>query len=194
MFHYHYRQLLVVATCVLAVALSTDPSQAGQKEYLTARASDFVAHVQQGAGEPAMVGSYAVRIYRETVDNFVAGAVGSRDGALAGLWLVDLDRDGELEVLVWHSSGGSGSYGRLDRYRFTESALIRDDPPLPSTAQLSQYMGHDVFAVVDGVLQRSFPLYVDGDSNAEPTGGFRILAYRPQNRAWILVGETGTGG
>lgn len=166
---------------VLSIALSVAYSQAtpAGHGFLEAQAGPFIVRVESGAAEPAMVGSYAVRLYRGTTeDNFISGRISDRDGELAGLWLVDLEHDNTWDVLVWNRSGGSGQYGRLDRYRIEGDQLIRDDLPAPDPQLLAQYMGHDEFAVLGGELRRSFPLYRPGDPNADPTRGRRTLVYR----------------
>jgi hypothetical protein len=40
------------------------------------------------------------------------------------------------------------------------------------------YMGHDEFAVVEGRLLRRFPVYMDRDTNAVPSGGVRQMQYK----------------
>jgi hypothetical protein len=49
-------------------------------------------------------------------------------------------------------------------------------------------MGHDAYAVGEGVLLHRFPIYRDGDTNANPTGGIRQVQYKlVQGEAgWIL--------
>jgi len=183
----------ITRLCCLLTVLLCRASLAGPTDILEARAGQYLAQARPGAAEAAMIGSYSVRIYRESALDFVAGAISPRDGEIAGLWLVDLDGDDELEVLVWLRSGGSGSYGRVDRYRLAENTLIRDDPPQPRDDLLTQYMGHDTFALVAGVLQRSFPLYRPGDPNADPTGGSRTLAYCAKDQAWVVAGENPCG-
>ena len=39
-------------------------------------------------------------------------------------------------------------------------------------------MGHDSFAVKGNQLVREFKLYLDGDTNANPTGKTRQITYR----------------
>ena len=46
-------------------------------------------------------------------------------------------------------------------------------------------MGHDEFAVGEGTLVGRFPVYREGDKNAEPTGGTRQLQYK------LEAGEAG---
>jgi hypothetical protein len=49
-------------------------------------------------------------------------------------------------------------------------------------------MGHDAFSVGEGAFLRRFPIYRDGDTNTNPTGGMRQLQYKlVQGEAgWIL--------
>jgi hypothetical protein len=49
-------------------------------------------------------------------------------------------------------------------------------------------MGHDEFAVVEGIVAQRFPIYNQGDSNAKPTGKMRQLQYKlKQGEAgWVM--------
>ena len=47
------------------------------------------------------------------------------------------------------------------------------------------YMGHDEMAIVENTFCQRFPIYKDGDSNANPTGGTRQIQYK------LVDGETG---
>ena len=46
-------------------------------------------------------------------------------------------------------------------------------------------MGHNKFSLEDGKLVNSFPVYLENDSNANPTGGKRKILYR------LIAGEAG---
>jgi hypothetical protein len=52
-------------------------------------------------------------------------------------------------------------------------------------------MGHDSFRIEDGKLLRIFPLYNQGDTNENPTGGRRKLVYGlyPGEAMWQLKVE-----
>jgi hypothetical protein len=39
-------------------------------------------------------------------------------------------------------------------------------------------MGHDEFSLVENTLGQRFPIYKEGDTNAEPTGGLRQVSYK----------------
>jgi hypothetical protein len=49
-------------------------------------------------------------------------------------------------------------------------------------------MGHDELRVVENALVRRFPVYRDGDTNAQPTGGTRQIRYKlgAGEAAWVL--------
>ena len=61
----------------------------------------------------------------------------------------------------------------------------------PESKEAKGYQGHDEFAVVETVLARRFPIYLKGDSNAEPTGGTRQIQYRLKagEAGWLLEVE-----
>ena len=120
------------------------------------------------------------------------------DGAIVNVETEDLNADGYPEIYVYVSSAGSGSYGSLIAYASNRNKSISEIylPPMEDDPALSTgYMGHDQFAVGEGALVRRFPVYRDGDTNAEPTGGTRQIQYRLESgeAGWILrqywVGE-----
>lgn len=121
------------------------------------------------------------------IDN--APIVKTIDGRVSGAEVADLDADGSPEIYVYVTSAGSGSYGSLVAYAANRRKSLSDIvlPPLTEEAAKG-YMGHDEFAVLEGVLGRRFPIYRDSDSNARPTGGMRQLQYRlvPGEASWQL--------
>ena len=113
------------------------------------------------------------------------------DGQAYGAELADLDSDGWPEVYVYVSSAGSGSYGSLVAYAVNNGKSMTPIylPPLEQTPEaLDGYMGHDEFAVLENRLVRRFPVYRDGDTNADPTGGMRQVQYRLEKgeAGWVL--------
>ena len=60
---------------------------------------------------------------------------------------------------------------------------LEDDPEISAG-----YMGHDEFSVGEGALLRRFPIYREGDSNAQPSGGTRQIQYKLEagEAGWIL--------
>ena len=113
------------------------------------------------------------------------------DGTVTGAEAADLNADGSPEIYVYVTSAGSGSFGSLVAYSANRRKSLSEIylPPLTEEKNVSGgYLGHDEFAVLEGVLGRRFPVYRDTDRNARPTGGMRQLQYRlvPGEAGWIL--------
>ena len=106
--------------------------------------------------------------------------------------VADLDSNGWPEVYVYVSSAGSGSYGSLAAWASNNGKSLSQIflPPLEESPEvLIGYQGHDQFSVVENALVRRFPLYLEGDTNAAPSGGTRQLQYtlKPGEAGWLLV-------
>ena len=113
------------------------------------------------------------------------------DGTVTGAEVADLNADGSPEIYVYVTSAGSGSYGSLIAYAANNRKSLSQIylPPVEENPEASQgYMGHDEFAVVESSLVQRFPVYLEGDSNAQPTGGTRQVQYRlePGEAGWVL--------
>lgn len=113
------------------------------------------------------------------------------DGTAYLAELADLDSNGWPEVYVYSSSAGSGSYGSLTAFAINEgkSATPVHLPSINSNPAASEgYQGHDEFVVVENRLVRSYPVYTDTDTNAQPSGGTRQIQYRlvPGEAGWLL--------
>ena len=93
----------------------------------------------------------------------------------------DLDLDGYPELFVYLVSDGSGSYGELIGYSPNAGKSL-SQVYLPEisedTAASAGYMGHDEMAIVESTFCRRFPIYKEGDTNANPTGGTRQIQYK----------------
>ena len=81
-----------------------------------------VAAVAEGDFEPRSIGSFSVRMYSAVTpdfpfDDFQAGIVSPREGAIEGLDARDIDHDGAHELIVTIRSAGTGGY--LSAYAFT---------------------------------------------------------------------------
>ena len=100
----------------------------------------------------------------------------------------DLNIDSYPEVFVYLTLDGSGSYGKLIGYSVNNGKTVSQVylPEISENKEVSiGYMGHDEMAIVENSFCQRFPIYKDGDSNANPTGGMRQIQYK------LVDGENG---
>lgn len=103
------------------------------------------------------------------------------EGQVANAEIEDLNSDGSPEILIYIVSAGSGSYGNVIGYSVNNRQSMSQIyfPDLFDNKEASSgYMGHDEFAIVETTLIRRFPVYNEGDTNNNPTGGFRQIGYK----------------
>lgn len=103
------------------------------------------------------------------------------DGAAVNTEIGDLNADGFPEVLIYTVSAGSGSYGNVIGYSVNQEKSMSSIyfPAIVENPKANKgYMGHDTFAIVESVLTHSFPIYLDGDANSNPTGKTRQIQYK----------------
>ena len=119
------------------------------------------------------------------------------EGSILEVEVEDLNSDGFPELLVYLSSDGSGSYGEVIGYSVNNGKSISPVymPPITQDQKLSNgYMGHDEFSIIETSLVRRFPIYKDGDNNANPTGGIRQIEYKLEDgeasRLFVIKNST----
>ncbi|MBL1410474.1 hypothetical protein [Sphingobacterium faecale] len=92
----------------------------------------------------------------------------------------DMNGDGYPEVLVYTQSHGSGSYGNIIGYSVNKGKSLSQIyfSPVADNPKISTgYLGHDSFNLTGTYLTQKFPLYQEGDTNANPTGKRREVLY-----------------
>jgi len=103
------------------------------------------------------------------------------EGNVVGAEVADLNSDGSPELLIYTQSDGSGSYGDVLAYSVNNKKSLSQVyfPPVSENPEISTgYMGHDEFRVEGNSLTQRFPVYNEGDTNANPTGGIRKITYK----------------
>jgi hypothetical protein len=113
----------------------------------------------------------------------------SVEGLVTKAEIADLNGDGVPELFLYTSSPGSGSYGKAYAWATNgKKTLTEIFITPPREKDLSGYMGHDEFAVIENSFARRFPVYKPGDSNASPSGGWRQFQYKlkPGEAGWVL--------
>ena len=103
------------------------------------------------------------------------------EGQVTNAEIEDLNSDGSPEILIYTRSLGSGSYGNVIGYSVNNGKSISQIyfPELSDNKEANiGYMGHDEFAIIETSLARRFPIYKNGDTNNNPTGGMRQIQYK----------------
>jgi len=106
------------------------------------------------------------------------------DGKVTDALVADLNADGFPELLIFTLSAGSGSYGNVVAFSANgvKSMSRVNFPPANENPKLNKgYMGHDTFLINESALIQEFPIYKEGDSNSNPSGGVRRIKYKLVN-------------
>lgn len=93
----------------------------------------------------------------------------------------DLNSDGSPELFVYTQSFGSGSYGNVYAFSVNNKKSMSQvyfQPTAENSKINKGYMGHDEFSLIENTMGQRFPIYKEGDTNVEPTGGTRQVSYR----------------
>ena len=116
------------------------------------------------------------------------------DGSVVNAEVEDLNVDGFPELVIYTQSAGSGSYGNVIGYSVNNGKSMSQIsfPDLSNNKEASAgYMGHDVFLIGETNLIRKFPIYREGDTNNNPTGGTRQIQYKLKDGEASRVFEIG---
>ena len=99
--------------------------------------------------------------------------------------LADIDGNGYEEIYIITKSTGSGSYLNLysvasnnDKSYTPVNVQSIDDRDLKPGKNFEGYMGHERFIFEKGRIIREFPVFKEGDTNANPTGGTKKIYYK----------------
>ena len=135
-----------------------------------------------------------IEVSTEGFEHEFAETFENRD-PVSAILLDDLDGNGFDEIYIVTTSAGSGSYGGVLGFasnRDMSLSMIHFPDVENGDPNFKGYMGHDLFAIADGKLVRTFPIYNDGDANRHPSGGSRKLIYGlyPGEAMWQLRIET----
>jgi hypothetical protein len=113
---------------------------------------------------------------------------------ISDIFLSDLDGNGFDEIYIIITSAGSGSYGTVLGFASNKDkslSMINFPEIREGDNNFKGYMGHDNFKIEGRKLVRIFPIYNQGDTNQNPTGGNRKLIYGlyPGEAMWQLKRE-----
>lgn len=90
--------------------------------------SEILVLVSENTLEPRSVGSYTVNTYlvvnpEQRYDRFISGLVMSRNGFVEAIKMVDLNSDGDKELVVIIRSVGTGNYLSADAFDINRDSL-----------------------------------------------------------------------
>ena len=110
---------------------------------------------------------------------------------VSNVFVTDLDDNGFDEIYIITTSAGSGSYGTVLGFASNKDkslSMINFPEIRKEHEHFKGYMGHDTFKIEGQKLVRIFPIYRQGDTNRNPTGGRRKLVYGlyPGEAMWQL--------
>jgi hypothetical protein len=88
---------------------------------------------------------------------------------ISDVFVTDLDGNGFDEIYIITTGFASNKDKSLSMINFPE---IQE-----GDENFEGYMGHDTFKIENQKLVRIFPIYNNGDTNQNPTGGIRKLVY-----------------
>ena len=113
---------------------------------------------------------------------------------ISDVFVADLDGNGFDEIYIITISAGSGSYGTVLGFASNKDkslSMINFPEIQEGDEYFKGYMGHDTFKIEERKLVRIFPIYNQGDTNRNPTGGTRKLVYGlyPGEAMWQLKVE-----
>lgn len=93
--------------------------------------------------------------------------------------MADLNGDGFDELYIITRSTGSGSYGTLRGFASVEDKSIAEiEVPAFEGPYYEGFQGKGVFTFQGNRVIHFWPVYNEGDTNANPTGGSRLIFYR----------------
>lgn len=100
------------------------------------------------------------------------------------IFQADLDKNGFEELYLITQAVGSGSYSTVYGLNSNNDKSVSEiyfEGATPYNSKPGEpyegYMGHDKFEIVDSILVNTIPVFKEGDSNDNPTGGKRKVYY-----------------
>lgn len=169
-------------------SLKLNDAQQTSSEYKTRSGKLFVAHIDHSMG---------VSICDITIETlgFLANNTTHKLGVIdkvEKIFLTDLDNNGFEEIYIITRGAGLGSYSTIygiasNKDKSSTPVYVRpiSEKQKGKGGVFEGFMGHNQFLFEDNKLINSFPVYLDGDSNAKPTGGQSKIQYK------LNAGEAG---
>lgn len=188
---------LLVSVATLLASCQNPSNQSTEEEYPD---SAFVKPVE---GQPVTTGftTKTGKVFEVTQISIGASLTNvtvvpkgfSEDNAIVGfeeidpiirILQADLDKNDFEELYLITQAAGSGSYSTIYGLNSNNDKSVSEiyfEGPTPYNSKKGEpyegYLGHDRFELLDSVLVNTFPVFREGDSNDNPTGGKRKVFY-----------------
>jgi hypothetical protein len=186
--------LLVVAMLVPTVGLiscfdTKYSSSDAPREYKTKTGKTIIISETHPVGQSLST----IKIITKDFEHNYPEIYQDRD-PISDVFVADLDGNGFDEIYIITTSAGSGSHGTVLGFASNKDkslSMINFPEIQKGDENFEGHMGHDSFKVEDQKLVRIFPIYNQGDTNQNPTGGTRTLVYGlyPGAAMWQLKVE-----
>ncbi|MFT4560672.1 MAG: hypothetical protein ACI9BW_000406 [Gammaproteobacteria bacterium] len=108
----------------------------------------------------------------------------NRDGLVTNVWLTDLDKDGDFEIVVSISQLDGSNIGAADIHEWNGFQFDSTRVARLSSAQATGYQGYDQFEIAKGYLTRSFPKFEYKDDKWTPSGKMSKFEYQFKEHRW----------
>jgi len=174
---------------LISCAHNKNTSPDAPKEYRTKTGKTIIISETHPVGRSLST----IRISTRDFEHNYQEVYADRD-PISEVFVADLDGNGFDEIYIITASAGSGSYGTVLAFASNgdKSLSMINFPEIQKGDEnFEGYMGHDTFKIEDQMLVRIFPVYREGDTNENPTGGRRKLVYGlvPGEAMWQLKVE-----
>lgn len=157
-------------------------------KYKTTSGKIFIVHIDHSKGASICEVQIETRGFTARNSTYKLGEI----DPVKKIFLADLDNNGFEEIYLITQSAGSGSYGNIygvasNKDKSATPVYIRpiSEKQIEGGEIFEGFMGHNQFKIESGKLVNYFPVYRDGDSNANPTGGKQKIQYH------LIAGEAG---
>ncbi len=148
----------------------------------------FEVHIDRSLSASLNEVKVITKKYDTVNDTFNLGSI----DPVKNIFLADLDSNGFEELYLETRSVGSGSYSNLYGWASNKDKSV-SPVYIPAISKKEQeegelfngFMGHNTFKIENKKLVNEFPVFLEGDTNANATGGTRKVVYE------LIAGEAG---
>ena len=173
-------KIFFVIVFTLFVSLSCKAQNHPQgNEFITKTGKTIV--VTEESSESASITSITIQTHGFENDNTIDLV---DIDPISFIQLEDLDQNGFDEIYIITQAAGSGSYLNVIGYASNRDKSFTpiyfpelSDTDFEKGGLFEGYMGHDSFFFQENKLARKFPIYLESDSNSNPTGGEKEISY-----------------